>query len=123
MLADDLDDKQSMVETMGLANSSAAMIDYSAPGTFIDPSAGSPVVDAYLLGCCLYFTLTCQPPFPGERIVDKVFTHHLFYKMNARAQDATIACQCGCNIVRVLNSAEDERPADFTPRFPIRCWR
>jgi serine/threonine protein kinase len=113
ILADNVADERSMVDTMALASGSAAMIDYTAPETLLDPTAGSPAADAYSFGCTLYFALTGQPPFPDERLADKVIGHQHRSPVPVRTHNPAVPPQLADLVDRLMRKAADERPADF----------
>lgn len=56
-------DERSLVDTLALANGSAAMVDYTALETPLAPAAGLPASDAFSFGFCLYFVLTARRRF------------------------------------------------------------
>lgn len=113
ILADNVGDERSMVDTLALASGSAAMIDYSAPETLLDPAAGSPAADAYSFGCCLYFALTGLPPFPDERLADKVIGHHTRTPVPVRTRNPAVPAPLADLLDQLMRKAADERPVNF----------
>lgn len=114
ILADNVAEERSMVDTMALASGSAAMIDYTAPECLLDPTAGSPAADLYSFGCCLYFALTGLPPFPEARLSDKVIGHQLRTPVPVRTRNPAVPEPLAELVERFMRKAPDERPADFT---------
>lgn len=113
ILADNVADERSMVDTMALASGSAAMIDYTAPECLLDPTIGSAAADMYSFGCCLYFALTGLPPFPDERLSDKVIGHQLRTPVPVRTHNPAVPQALADLLDRLMRKAPDERPADF----------
>ncbi len=113
ILADNVADERSMVDTMALASGSVAMIDYTAPECLLDPTAGSPAADLYSFGCCLYCALTGLPPFPDERLSDKVIGHQLRAPVPVRTRNPAVPQPLADLLDRLMRKAPDERPTDF----------
>lgn len=113
ILADNVADERSMVDTLALANGSAAMIDYTAPELLLDPTAGTPAADAYSFGCCLYFALTGLPPFPEERLADKVISHQSRSPTPVQTQNPAVPQVLADLVERLMRKEADERPANF----------
>lgn len=113
ILADNVGDERSMVDTLALASGSAAMIDYAAPETLLDPAAGSPAADAYSFGCCLYFALTGLPPFPDEKLADKVIGHHTRTPVPVRTRNPAVPPLLADLLDQFMRKAADERPVNF----------
>lgn len=63
------------VEVVGGKGYIVGSIDYMAPEQTRDPTSVDNRADLYALGCCLYFALTGQPPFPEGTIYEKVKAH------------------------------------------------
>lgn len=63
------------VDVVGGRGYIVGSIDYMAPEQTRDPTTVDARADLYALGCCLYFALTGQPPFPEETLAAKVKAH------------------------------------------------
>lgn len=113
ILADSVADERSMVDTLALASGSAAMADYTAPETLLDPTIGSPSADAYSFGCCLYFALTGFPPFPDERLSDKVVSHQTRSPVPVSSYNPSVPPPLTDLLERLMRKASDERPQNF----------
>jgi serine/threonine protein kinase len=113
VLADNVGDERSMVDTLALASGSAAMADFAAPETLLDPTALSPAADAYSFGCCLYFVLTGLPPFPEELLSDKVIGHQQRSPVPVRTRNPDVPQVLADLIDRLMRKAPDERPSQF----------
>ena len=53
----------------------AQRADYWAPELAQPGVVPDPLTDIYALGCCLYFLLTGEPPFPGGSVSEKLARH------------------------------------------------
>ena len=113
MLADNVGDERSLFDTLALANGTAALADWSAPEVLLDPSAGSPASDSYSFGCCLYFALTGRPPFPGDKLSDKVVGHLSREPVPVRALAPAVPAPLAAVLERLMRKEADERPTDF----------
>ncbi len=113
MLADNVGDERSLFDTVALANGSVAMADFAAPEVLLDPSAGSPAADSYSLGCCLYFALTGRPPFPGDKLADKVVGHLSREPVPVSTLAPTVPPTLVALLERLMRKEADERPTDF----------
>ncbi len=113
ILADNVAEERSMVDTLALANGSAAMIDYAAPETLLDPTSISAAADAYSFGCCLYFALTGLPPFPEERLSEKVISHQLRSPVPLPTRCPAAPRPLADLVERLMRKAADERPSRF----------
>lgn len=113
ILADNVAEERSMVDTMALASGSAAMIDYAAPETLLDPTSISPAADAYSFGCCLYFALTGLPPFPEERLSEKVISHQFRSPVPLSTRCPAAPRPLVELVERLMRKGADERPSRF----------
>jgi serine/threonine-protein kinase len=66
---------ESLVDTMSTANSVNSGLDCASPESIMDPTNLTPVGDQYSLGCCLYYFLCGQYPFPDGTAVEKMMCH------------------------------------------------
>ncbi len=75
LLAENIDDEESLIDTISTANATSNMLDCAAPESTIDPTRRNPAGDQYSLGCTLYYALAGQFPFPEGNAVDKMIAH------------------------------------------------
>lgn len=75
ILMNNIDDDDSMLDTISTANTAMNMIDFTAPESFADPNVRTVATDMYSLGCTTYFFLTNSVPFPEGNTVHKIIAH------------------------------------------------
>jgi serine/threonine protein kinase len=66
---------ESLVDTMSTANSVNSGLDCASPESIMDPTNLTAIGDQYSLGCCMYYCLTGQYPFPDGTAVEKMMCH------------------------------------------------
>ena len=75
ILAANLAEDESLMDTISTASTASAMIDCAAPETLADPTDRTPAGDLYSLGCVLFYLLSGRYPFPDGNMVDKMIAH------------------------------------------------
>jgi hypothetical protein len=79
----------------------------------LDPTSNSPAADAYSFGCCLYFALCGLPPFPEERLNEKVISHLSRSPVPLTTRCPTTPGRLADLVERFMRKAADERPTRF----------
>jgi eukaryotic-like serine/threonine-protein kinase len=69
------EEKNSDPSIIGGVGYTVGTMDYLAPEQAVNAAKVTPLADLYSLGCCLYFALTGQHPFPGGTAQDKIRAH------------------------------------------------
>jgi len=113
ILADNMADDESLMDTISTANVAMSMIDCTPPETLADPTARTPAGDLYSLGCTLYFLLTGTYPFPDGNAVDKMIAHQAQEPLPAAARNPRVPEGLSHLVEHLLRKSPAERPADL----------
>ncbi|MCI0683013.1 MAG: protein kinase [Gemmataceae bacterium] len=82
--------------------------DYMAPEQGADTRAADIRSDIYSLGCTFYHLLTGQPPFPGGKLVEKLFKH----RENEPAPIAAFRGDVPAEVEQILRTMMAKQPQD-----------
>lgn len=110
ILAANLADDESLLDTISAALAATDILKYAAPEYQADP-AGSPATDQYALGAIAYFTLTGQSPFMASALTDSLAARTAGQLSPLGEASAPVPAPLAAVIERMLAPA----PAD---RFP-----
>ena len=83
--------------------------DYISPEQAQDPRAADLRSDIYSLGCTLFFMLTCQPPYPGGTMLQKLLAHGSSPPPDARLQRNEVSYELSAIIQKMLAKSPDDR--------------
>ncbi|VTR97130.1 serine/threonine protein kinase [Tuwongella immobilis] len=75
LLAENIDEEESLIDTISTANATSNMLDCSSPECIVDPTKRTPAGDQYSLGCTLYYATAGRYPFPDGNVVEKMMAH------------------------------------------------
>ena len=113
ILADNIADGESMLDTISTANSAISSFDYAAPETILDPTCRTPAADVYALGCVLYCLLTGGPPFPDGNAVDKMLAHQMQPPPPVRDRSPLVPEPLADLVERLMQKDPADRPTDL----------
>jgi eukaryotic-like serine/threonine-protein kinase len=83
--------------------------DYIAPEQAVNSSTVDGRADLYSLGCTAYYLLTQQPPFPGNKISQKLIAHQAYQPKPIRELNPAVPVELAQVIDKMLAKKPDER--------------
>lgn len=113
ILADNLADEQSLLDTVSSANTAISMMDYSAPESNGEPSNLTVAADAYGLGGILYFMLSGGPPFPDGSAIEKILAQQKGEPVPIPHRNPRVSQEFGDVIARLLTPSPQKRLQDL----------
>lgn len=113
ILAENLADHESLLDTISTANTTRGSLECSAPETLTDPSIRTPTADAYAFGCILYYVLTGVYPFPDVSAVDQIIAHQTQEPVPAQIRNPEIPESLARLVVQLMKKAPAERPQNL----------
>ncbi len=113
LLAENLDQEESLIDTISTANASSNMMDYLSPEVIFDPVRRTAASDQYSLGCVLYFLLTGHPPFAGGTTVEKIMRHQTKLPRPLLEIQPAIGQTLSDIVGRLLNKSAEARFGGF----------
>jgi len=75
LLAENMDEEESLIDTISTANATAGILDCASPESIVDPTKRTATGDQYSLGCTLYYATTGRFPFLEGNAVEKMMAH------------------------------------------------
>ena len=112
------------VEVVGGKGYIVGSIDYMAPEQTRDPTSVDNRADLYALGCCLYFTLTGQPPFPEGTIYEKVKAHRHQMPEPIRARNPQVPEAFAAIVHKLLAKLPADRLSSAVElAYALEPWR
>lgn len=119
LLAENLEDEESLIDTISMANAAAGMLDCAAPESISDPTNRTPAGDQYSLGCTLYFALSGRYPFPDGNTVEKMAAHQTQKPPPLRSLIPDIPGPLDVVIARLMQKDPAARYGDLTDLMPM----
>lgn len=113
ILAENLADNESLLDTISTANTTRGSLECSAPETLTDPSIRTPTADAYAFGCILYYVLTGVYPFADVSAVDQIIAHQTQEPVPAQVRNPDIPESLARLVVQLMKKAPAERPQNL----------
>ena len=114
----------SEIEVVGGKGYIVGSIDYMAPEQTRDPTAIDNRADVYALGCCMYFALTLQPPFPDGSVHEKVKSHRHEAPTPIRTKNPQIPEAFADIVHKMLAKAPADRFASaIEVAYALEPWR
>lgn len=112
ILAFNLADEESLLDTLSAAVATAEILKYAAP-EYPAESGGSPATDQYALGAIAYFALTGETPFSAPRLTDWLAAKTLGQAIPLSEMNETIPVELGEVIERMLRPSPQYRFASL----------
>lgn len=109
LLAENIGDEESLIDTISTANATSNMLDCIAPEVFVDPTKRAPAGDQYSLGCTLYFAVTGRYPFPEGNAVEKMVAHQTDKPVSVRDLRPDIPSSLAGAIECLMEKSPDSR--------------
>jgi len=106
LLAENMDEEESLIDTISTANATAGILDCASPESIVDPTRRTPAGDQYSLGCTLYYATTGRYPFPDGNAVEKMMAHQSL----TPASIAVLRPETPNSLVSVINRLMSKRP-------------
>jgi eukaryotic-like serine/threonine-protein kinase len=99
-------------------------IDYMPPEQTRDPTSVDNRADLYAIGCCMYYSLTGQPPFTFGTVYDKVKAHRHEAPQSVRATNRDVP-EAFADIVHKLMAKrpEDRFGSAIELAYALESWR
>lgn len=113
ILAENLADEESLIDTVSSANTAIGMLDYSPPESSGEQFCLTASADAYGLGGILYFLLSGGPPFPDGTAIDKLMAQQQSEPVSIQRRNPGVPDGFAELIARLLAKSPDARPCDF----------
>ena len=113
ILAENLADEQSMLDTVSVAATFAEVLDCTAPEVLLDPAVRTPAADAYAVGCTLYFALTGLPPFPDPSAAQKVLGHQSRQPVPVRTRNPQVPVALAALVEEFMRKDPRDRTTNF----------
>jgi serine/threonine-protein kinase len=102
---------ESLVDTMSTANTMTSGLDCSSPESIMEPTNRTASGDQYSLGCCLYFFLTGQYPFPEGSAVEKMMAHQFKQPPSVRSLAPDVPAELEAIVDRLMQKKPEDRYA------------
>ncbi len=111
ILANNLSDRESLLDTISTANTTRGSLECAAPETLTDPSVRTPAADAYAFGCVLYYVLTGSYPYPDENAVDQIIAHQTQEPVPVQVRNPEVPDPLARLVEHLMRKAPADRPA------------
>src|SRR5262245_8107061 len=100
---------ESLVDTMSTANTMTSGLDCASPESIMEPTNRTAAGDQYSLGCCLYFFLTGQYPFPEGSAVEKMMAHQFKAPPTVRSLAPEVPAELEAVVDRLMQKKPEDR--------------
>jgi len=114
ILAENISEDESMMDTISTSNTAMSTIDCAAPETLANPTVRTSAGDVYSLGCVLYYLLCGRYPFPDGNIVDKMIAHQMQEPASPCRMNSDVPAALGDIVLNLLQKDPAQRPHDLT---------
>jgi serine/threonine protein kinase len=115
ILAENLADQESLLDTISTANTTRGSLECSAPETTANPTLRTPAADAYAFGCILYYVLTGVYPFPDATAVFQIIAHQTEEPVPAHVRNPNIPEPLARLVEHLMKKNPAERPQSLEP--------
>ena len=113
ILAENISDDESMMDTISTSNTALSTIDCAAPETLANPTVRTPAGDVYSLGCVLHYLLCGRYPFPDGNVVDKMIAHQMQEPPPPHEVNAAVPESLSRIVLTLLRKDPATRPHDL----------
>jgi len=100
---------ESLVDTMSTANTLTSGLDCASPESIMEPTNRTAAGDQYSLGCCLYYFLSGQYPFPEESAVQKMMAHQYKAPKSVKEIAPNVPDELAAVVERLMQKKPEDR--------------